>query len=386
MKTFYLIILSCLLQLSLFGQCCPYMDNFEISPEVPCANQNTQLLTTVTTPNLGQYYGYEIEQNGNSFTIRACYAQGLSTALETFDEVVDFGILPTGAYEYEYIAFLSESEVMTTEECISTAVTSNEVTGNFVVTQCVDPQPIAANWVNTPVSCYEENDGSIEVVVIGGVPPYQYAIDGTNFGDDSSFFDLAPGDYTITILDAVGTTATLENIVIDEAMQLIVDCGEDILLMPNEFYNITPAVNSIINLDSVFWTPTIGLSCTNCLETTASPPTDICYTISVINEDGCVATDEICFTLSTNVSEINSQSFQLFPNPVADILNIELNIEFANNYEIRILDIKSQMVFDQKFDNMVKRPQLNVSNMPNGIYLIQIVSNSLIYSQKFVKN
>lgn len=49
-------------------------------------------------------------------------------------------------------------------------------------------------------------DGSISAVATKGVPPYQYSIDGANFQSNPLFSGLAPGNYTIIVKDAAGTS------------------------------------------------------------------------------------------------------------------------------------------------------------------------------------
>lgn len=53
----------------------------------------------------------------------------------------------------------------------------------------------------TGLSCSGYNNGSIDLVVSGGIPPYQYS--WSNFGSGSSQDNLAPGDYTVTVIDAL---------------------------------------------------------------------------------------------------------------------------------------------------------------------------------------
>ena len=56
------------------------------------------------------------------------------------------------------------------------------------------------------LSCHDLNDGLILVDVTGGVPPYQYSIDGINFQDEIVFENLSPGTYQVTAMDAGGFT------------------------------------------------------------------------------------------------------------------------------------------------------------------------------------
>jgi gliding motility-associated-like protein len=53
----------------------------------------------------------------------------------------------------------------------------------------------------TAISCAGSNNGSISIVVTGGIPPYQYA--WSNFANGTYQDNLAPGDYTVTVTDAL---------------------------------------------------------------------------------------------------------------------------------------------------------------------------------------
>ncbi len=53
----------------------------------------------------------------------------------------------------------------------------------------------------TDVSCENESDGSITVKGVGGIPPYQYSLDGVNFQHEGYFSNLSEGNYEIYIKD-----------------------------------------------------------------------------------------------------------------------------------------------------------------------------------------
>ncbi|MDG1781925.1 MAG: PKD domain-containing protein [Flavobacteriales bacterium] len=55
--------------------------------------------------------------------------------------------------------------------------------------------------------------GSIDVDVTGGEAPYEFSIDGIAFQTTSEFTDLLAGDYSITIIDALGCETTLAAVV-----------------------------------------------------------------------------------------------------------------------------------------------------------------------------
>lgn len=78
-------------------------------------------------------------------------------------------------------------------------------------------EPAAALFINyqkTDISCYGANDGALDLDVSGGQPPYTII---WTFGSGKSSFDnLGPGDYTLTVADQSGCTRT-QTITIEDA-------------------------------------------------------------------------------------------------------------------------------------------------------------------------
>ncbi|MBL7775064.1 MAG: proprotein convertase P-domain-containing protein, partial [Saprospiraceae bacterium] len=70
-------------------------------------------------------------------------------------------------------------------------------TPNFIVAQ---PAPLALNTFVSGNDLLAQGQG--------GVPPYQYSLNGSPFQPSGDYIDLANGQYTIVVLDANGCTAT----------------------------------------------------------------------------------------------------------------------------------------------------------------------------------
>ena len=69
--------------------------------------------------------------------------------------------------------------------------------------------PLAATLVTTSDTECVSNNGTIQVNASGGVGPYQYRIGTGTFGDASSFGNLAPGSYSISVQDSEGCIFTV---------------------------------------------------------------------------------------------------------------------------------------------------------------------------------
>ena len=72
-------------------------------------------------------------------------------------------------------------------------------------------QPTVVSFTSTPTNptCNSSSDGSITISGIsGGVAPYTYSIDGTNYQSGTTFSGLANGTYTTYVKDANGCVRT----------------------------------------------------------------------------------------------------------------------------------------------------------------------------------
>ena len=73
------------------------------------------------------------------------------------------------------------------------------------------------------VSCNGEDDGSIDLMIAGGVPPFRFEwSDGGPRVEDRS--DLSPGSYDVTVTDAAGTTM-IQSFEIDEPDAIILNAS-----------------------------------------------------------------------------------------------------------------------------------------------------------------
>jgi alpha-tubulin suppressor-like RCC1 family protein len=87
----------------------------------------------------------------------------------------------------------------------------------------------------------------------------------------------------------------------------------------------------------------------------------------------------VCPTLANDQFEISN--FSIYPNPAPSVLNISWNENSALT-KIKITDISGKIVLEQ-FENL---SSINIENLSNGLYIIQLFSESNVYQSKFIKN
>jgi len=123
-------------------------------------------------------------------------------------------------------------------------VVNNMSAGNYTITvkdangctqtfntNITEPTQVSLTGVSVPATA-GLNNGSITMTGSGGLTPYTYSINGTNYYSGSLFSNLAPGTYTCYVKDANGCIGTT-TIVVEEQAGIDENSIEIIQLYPN---------------------------------------------------------------------------------------------------------------------------------------------------------
>ena len=176
--------------------------------------------------------------------------------------------------------------------------------GNFAVTitdtygcsrvledTLTEPPALLLNAHFTNPNCEGPETGSIEVLSIsGGVAPYLFGIDGSNFTDTWQFGSLSGGIRTLTVKDANACTVDTSALLVPAVIPTV-DLGEDQTVYLGD--GVELSVLSNIPLDSVLWDAQSGLSCRRCVHPFALPYHSTTYSAAVTSEDGCTRADSV---------------------------------------------------------------------------------------------
>ncbi len=146
----------------------------------------------------------------------------------------------------------------------------------------IGPEEIMSNFTLKEVTCPEgENSGQITIdTTFGGAGAYIYSIDGLNFSTDTTFLELAEGEYNLFVQDIEGCIAEFPVTVIGP---------DEILLQLEETQSID--LGESVNLDPIYfndnlvfqWTGLQTTDCTNCPEVQTIPTGTTTYELTVID-------------------------------------------------------------------------------------------------------
>lgn len=284
-----------------------------------------------------------------TITDALCY----KTSTGSIDLTVTGG---TPTYTYQWIkgaSYISTDEDPSglraaTYKVIVTDANMCTVEGQYVVE---DPAFLNSSKVSTNISCFGENDGSVDLTVIGGTNPFTFLWTGGSTTEDLS--SLAPGTYSVTITDDNGCTAGESVVIAEPALLEISDIAktiencDDVRLDASVIggtlpYSFTWASN--LNYNPV-------LSSNDYIEFDGNGT----YYLKVVDGNGCIATDSEVVTLanlltvtvaqtssSTAVTSVNGgtpQYFYSWSNGFSGVTFSQMvGLSIPNTYTVTVTD------------------------------------------------
>lgn len=230
---------------------------------------------------------------------------------------------------------------------------------------------ISVTTSSSPVDCGAKN-GTATATVIGASGNVTYVWSPGNL-TGSSINNLTVGTYTVTATDNSGCSAT---------STVIVDQNGSLNIQANPYSAVVEEGNSI-SLNASFspfiagseynWTPSTGLSCTDCPNPIATPSSTTTYNVMITTPDGCTADTNITLIFKMKCSELfvptifspngdgNNDEFKVYGKCIASI-------------EMKIYDRWGELVFqsdDQGFgwDGTYKGQLMNSASF---VYVIDV--------------
>ncbi len=162
----------------------------------------------------------------------------------------------------------------------------------------IEPESLTASLNGLSPSCNGEQDGSIVIVQAeGGTEPYTYSFRGGPFEEFSIRNDLSIGVYPIIIRDNNGCEWS-EDVVLTDPPVFDVSLPMNTDVNLGESIDLTPQANE--EIIAITWESTDTSICADCLNPIVTPTKSTSYKVTVMNESGCEATDQIVVRVSNS--------------------------------------------------------------------------------------
>ena len=190
------------------------------------------------------------------------------------------------------------------------------------------------------------------------------------------------------ILSAIGATSC--PIASDSLLLTIhglpqVDLGKDTITCANQvvLFNATTP-----NAASYLWLPSNKTTATINVDSAGIGLNLKKIMVFVTDNNGCVGKDSvnISFKICGGIEELTGVSLQIFPNPNNGIFTIEVKSQQPERVDVTIMNPSGQIVFSLRDINVdgVTSEKLNLSQLPQGAYIVQISNISGKMTRKLV--
>ena len=274
--------------------------------------------------------------------------------------VLAAGGTPWYSFQWDSTVNNSTSNDITGLTAGSYTVTMTDANGCQITETVTINEPaeaLTATYEAFDVSCFGDRDGQIEVYATGGIIPYQYSLDNQSYSNASSMVGLTPNEYLVNVRDDAGCVYT-DTITITEPEEIIVDAGPDLLI---EYGRGEPIVLTVTNGQIPYqysWTPAdSSLSCANCPVPLANPTVDMFYTVTVMDANGCMGTDEVAVRLQKTREVYIATGFSPNGDGINDYLFVQGGEHSMTVVEMMVYDRWGEQVFKAENANL-NEPQM----------------------------
>jgi hypothetical protein len=235
------------------------------------------------------------------------------------------------------------------------------VTQTVTITEASALNPLISTTNNL---CAGMNNGSIDLSVAGGTPPYMYSWSNGSTSEDIS--NLAAGVYTITVTDGAGCTAsTTVNITEPTAVSVTTSSTDEMMGMDG---TATVTVSGGTPNYTYYWMP--GGQTTASISGLAAGT----YTVMVLDANGCGDTLEVVVGSQVSLDETGLANAVLYPNPTNDKVYLSFEKEGVKEGVIEVYSMDGKRMIVQTLKDASEH-ELSLKDWAPGMYRVSLKSD-----------
>jgi PKD repeat protein len=217
----------------------------------------------------------------------------------------------------------------------------------------------------------------ISTTVSGGTAPFTFV--WSNGATTQNLTGMSAGSYTITITDANGCKSISTASVTDNSSVNVT------------FNSQNPTQG---NADgSITANPTGGTQPYTYNWSNGSTNAQVSglvagtYTVTITDNTGCIKVASVTLSSTVGVAQVTDVALiKLYPNPTKDVCNIYMELNRAQNVEVKIVNSIGQQVYATQENNFKQGiVPVDVSTLAASVYTVHIYVNGSIETLRFVK-
>lgn len=258
--------------------------------------------------------------------------------------------------------------------------------GNDYDGKYTNPFAVCSNFMATitanPVSCFGNNDGSLNLHVYNGQSLYNYTVDSISYPPLASAIfvrnGLAAGSYPIHIIDSRGCFVA-DTALITEPTELLATTTN--LSLPNGTNS-----DGSFSIVASGGTPPYLYAWTGQTPTANSNASNLPaanYTISVTDANACVAISSVALFATALNSPTSTAKWQLLPNPTQQYLHLTAPTNLTHvGAQCALYNALGQLCWSQTLD--APTTTIDLGQLPSGTYIATITQNGEQYRQSLI--
>lgn len=233
----------------------------------------------------------------------------------------------------------------------------------------LNPSPLGITLTSTTVNC-GNRDGSATATVVGGTGNINY-VWAPGGQTTNSISGIAVGMYSVVATDVNGCSVN-SSVFVDQTLPLNLTVNPtSAVIFEDESVSLNASFSPYIPGVVYSWTPTNGLSCTDCPNPIATPGDSTVYIVNITTTDGCVDQDSISIYTKVRCGEhLIPNSFSPNGDGVNDVFKVYGKCIVA--IKIQVYDRWGEKVFNTETLDFGWDGTLNGQIMNTGSYIFQI--------------
>ncbi len=340
---------------SISGPSGPILNNYQYFWDIDPFVSNVE----IDSINDGSYSVTVVDANGCE--AYASTEVGTWTFFSISDEIVDVScygerdgiidITPIGAsspYTYEWspnanTGNLSSAWMLGPGDYVVTVTASSGICTTTASYTVEEPPVIEVDFMMENPICFDDPAFLNILAVENAVEPYNIDIIGGYEDAGNGKFKVEAGIPLRLVVEDNNGCRLSEDFLIPAKQEMWVDLGEDRSIKYGEEVYIDSDVFPLSGVELI-WTPENDLSCSACPNPTAKPTESTTYSLQLIDDDGCIAEDEISIQVTKSRDIFIPNAFSPNKDGINDIFHPYGGFE--------IVAIQSMLVFD-RWGNLV---------------------------------
>jgi len=211
------------------------------------------------------------------------------------------------------------------------------------------------------ISCNGNTDGSIDLSINNGTPPFDYS--WSNGATTEDLDNLSPGNYTVVVTDGNNCIAVTTAVISEPNVMTLLPES-----MPSSGNNGWAAVN--VNGGTPPYTYQWSDGQTTQIATGLAPGS---YTVMVTDANGCTTSGSVEVSQFTNIINLEHlTNFDIYPNPSDGEFAIDVQFSITQEADITIFNTLGQRIYQSTDQQSHFVEAVNIRHAAAGTYFVRL--------------